>query len=112
MKFEEYRAHDAIGLAVLAAVFSGSSVLRQEFDLPVSAVSHLPQGRVFTTDQWADYLIFRLYPQQRVFFDGRSDFFGAAIGSDYRKLLGCDKSWSRVSPFSAAVSATSGFWMY
>jgi hypothetical protein len=48
---------------------------------------------VLTSDQWADYLIFRLYPQQRVFFDGRSDFFGAAIGSDYRKLLGCDKSW-------------------
>ena len=49
--------------------------------------------RILTSDQWADYLIFRLYPQQRVFFDGRSDFFGAAIGSDYRKLLGCEKSW-------------------
>ena len=48
---------------------------------------------ILTSDQWADYLIFRLYPQQRVFFDGRSDFFGAAIGSDYRKLLGCEKSW-------------------
>ena len=47
---------------------------------------------VLTSDQWADYLIFRLYPQQRVFFDGRSDFFGAAIGSDYRKLLGGEKS--------------------
>jgi hypothetical protein len=49
--------------------------------------------RILTSDQWADYLIFRLYPQQRVFFDGRSDFFGPAIGSDYRKLLGCEKSW-------------------
>ncbi len=48
---------------------------------------------ILTSDQWADYLIFRLYPQQRSFFDGRSDFFGAAIGSDYRKLLGCEKSW-------------------
>jgi hypothetical protein len=49
--------------------------------------------RVLTSDQWADYLIFRLYPQQRVFFDGRSDFYGAAIGSDYRKLLSGESPW-------------------
>ena len=49
--------------------------------------------RILTSDQWADYLIFRLYPRQRVFFDGRSDFFGPAIGSDYRKLLAGEKSW-------------------
>ena len=49
--------------------------------------------RVLTSDQWADYLIFRLYPQQRVFFDGRSDFFGPTIGSDYRKLLAGERPW-------------------
>ena len=49
--------------------------------------------RILTSDQWADYLIFRLYPQQRVFFDGRSDFFGPAIGSDYRKLLSGESPW-------------------
>jgi hypothetical protein len=49
--------------------------------------------RVLTSDQWADYLIYRLYPQQRVFFDGRSDFFGLAIGSDYRKLLTGERPW-------------------
>ena len=49
--------------------------------------------RILTSDQWADYLIFRLYPQQRVFFDGRSDFYGPAIGSDYRKLLSGESPW-------------------
>jgi hypothetical protein len=49
--------------------------------------------RVLTSDQWADYLIFELYPRQRVFFDGRSDFFGPEIGSDYRKLLAGDGAW-------------------
>jgi hypothetical protein len=49
--------------------------------------------RVLTSDQWADYLIYRLYPRQRVFFDGRSDFFGPAIGSDYRKLLAGESAW-------------------
>ena len=41
---------------------------------------------MFTTDQWADYLIYRSYPQQRVFCDGRSDFYAAA-SSDYLNLM-------------------------
>ena len=49
--------------------------------------------RILTSDQWADYVIYRLYPRQRVFFDGRSDFFGSAIGSDYRKLMAGESSW-------------------
>jgi hypothetical protein len=49
--------------------------------------------RILTSDQWADYLIYRLYPEQRVFFDGRSDFFGPAIGADYCKLMAVEKSW-------------------
>ena len=68
---------------------------------PVQAVErNLPQlapagamPRVLTSDQWADYLIYRLYPRQRVFFDGRSDFYGPAIGSDYRKLLSGESPW-------------------
>jgi hypothetical protein len=52
--------------------------------------------RVLTSDQWADYLIFRLYPRERVFFDGRSDFFGPAIGSDYRKLMAGQSPWRQL----------------
>ena len=68
---------------------------------PVVAVEHnllrLTPGaiapRVLTSDQWADYLIFRLDPGRRVFFDGRSDFYGPALGADYRKLLGAEQGW-------------------
>jgi hypothetical protein len=52
--------------------------------------------RVLTSDQWADYLIFRLYPRNRVFFDGRSDFYGEALGADYRKLLGAEDGWRQL----------------
>jgi hypothetical protein len=52
--------------------------------------------RILTSDQWADYLIYRLYPAQRVFFDGRSDFFGPAIGGDYCKLMAGEKSWRQL----------------
>jgi hypothetical protein len=80
---------------------AGPSVGFPETVFPVLAVERnlrrfVPAAampRVLTSDQWADYLIFRLYPQQRVFFDGRSDFFGPAIGSDYRKLLAGERPW-------------------
>jgi hypothetical protein len=49
--------------------------------------------RILTSDQWADYLIFQLYPKQRVFFDGRSDFFGPKLGADYRALMSAGSSW-------------------
>jgi len=61
-----------------------------------NAVWLVPPGempRILTSDQWADYLIYRLYPRQRVFFDGRSDFYGPAIGADYRELLDAGPSW-------------------
>jgi hypothetical protein len=49
--------------------------------------------RVLTSDQWSDYLIYRLYPGQRVFFDGRSDFYGPALGQDYRTLMTASRGW-------------------
>jgi hypothetical protein len=71
---------------------------------PVSALARhrdllLAQGtmpRILTSDQWADYLIFHLYPRQRVFFDGRSDFYGPALGSDYQALLCVTPRWRTV----------------
>ena len=74
---------------------------------PVTAVesnlarldSLMPTGtgpRTLTSDQWADYLIFRLYPKQRVFFDGRSDFFGPEVGGDYRTLLAAGPGWQEL----------------
>lgn len=47
----------------------------------------LSGGRVFTSDQWADYFIYLFYPKQKVFFDGRSDFYGEDLGKEYLALL-------------------------
>lgn len=35
-----------------------------------------PSTRMVTTDVWGGYLIYRLYPDVRVFWDGRADFYG------------------------------------
>ena len=41
-----------------------------------SALRQDPSARIFTDDEWGDYLIWSLYPSHRVFIDGRSDFYG------------------------------------
>ena len=58
---------------------------------PVEMVSRhaarLAGARVLTTDQWGDYLIYVNYPTQKVFIDGRSDFYGETIGREYLALM-------------------------
>jgi len=49
--------------------------------------------RVFTLDQWGDYLIYMNYPRQKVFVDGRSDFYGEAIGNDYLGIYDGRPEW-------------------
>jgi type IV secretory pathway VirB2 component (pilin) len=51
-------------------------------------------SRVLTTDQWADYLIYT-NPQQRVFVDGRSDFYGPEIGNQYLHLTEAQWDWEQ-----------------
>jgi hypothetical protein len=84
-----------LGALALAAVLppSGLADFPGEF-FPVAAVNRnldrltsSPALRTLTSDQWADYLIYRLYPRIRVFYDGRSDFYGDAVGDDYQSLL-------------------------
>ncbi len=53
----------------------------------------LVNSRVYTEDQWADYLIYRFAPRMKVFFDGRSDFYGETITREYRRLMGAEHDW-------------------
>src|ERR1700730_7437646 len=53
----------------------------------------LARGRVFTVDQWADYLIYENYPRQRVFIDGRSDYYGEEIGKAYLAIQEARPKW-------------------
>jgi hypothetical protein len=64
---------------------------------PVGAVDALSATaatrRIFTTDTWGGYLIYRLYPQIRVFGDGRSDFYGPRFGEDWSRILDIKQGW-------------------
>ncbi len=56
----------------------------------------LEQARIFTQDQWADYLIYRKWPKVRVFFDGRSDFYGRELAMDYLAAMEGKPRWREV----------------
>ncbi len=56
----------------------------------------LQSGRLLTTDQWGDYIIYCFYPRQKVFVDGRSDFYGEGLGKDYLHLTQGDYDWRTI----------------
>lgn len=67
---------------------------------PSTLVAHHRQrfetSRVFTTDQWGDYLIFHYYPRLKVYVDGRSDFYGEQLGQEYLHLLQLSSDWQPI----------------
>jgi len=91
--------------AVSVVLFAGagkSEKLRAEFSdriFPVKACTAAPNlagRRIFTSDQWADYLIYRYYPQVKVFLDGRSDFYGAELGEEYLRARNSHHEWEQI----------------
>jgi hypothetical protein len=67
-----------------------------EIDFPTQIVhdhaAEILSSRVLTTDQWADYLIY-VDPRQKVFIDGRSDFYGPELGDPYLRLINGGPDW-------------------
>jgi len=85
-----------IGLAALGA-------LRVKFSdktFPVAAVEFLKReklgGNMFNNDEFGDYVIFSVWPQYKVFADGRSDMYGAKHGGPYLKVAGLQPGWKEV----------------
>ena len=92
----------ALGVAMVAAVIWAPNPpvkFRAEFDptrYPAAALATLrqdPEARIFTNDEWGDYLIWRLYPEHKVFVDGRSDFYGDDFEEKYIGVLNVKYGW-------------------
>jgi hypothetical protein len=88
------------GLVLVAVTLNGRSDEEQwkaafpEVRFPTVAVEALGERltgqRVLTSDQWGDYLVYRLFPNYLTFIDGRSDFYAPEIRDDYMSILGSD----------------------
>jgi hypothetical protein len=77
----------------------GNPVLGNELwekETPVAGVDYIEQhelrGNIFHPQIYGDYLIWRLWPQQRTFIDGRVHLFDDAVIRDYR-LVFRDSHW-------------------
>ena len=90
------------GFAVVAALVYAPAppkLFRPEYDpesYPAGAVAMLKNdrsARIFTNDEWGDYLIYRLYPLNRVFVDGRSDFYGDDFVQKYLDVMNVKYDW-------------------
>ncbi len=90
-------------IVVVALVLMGRPIpWPQDFPaqlFPVKMVhehaAEILNSRVLTTDQWADYLIYT-NPQQKVFVDGRSDFYGPEIGNQYLHMTNGQWDWQQL----------------
>jgi hypothetical protein len=91
----------AVVVAALLYAPSPPKQFRAEFDpksFPAAAIERLrrdPSARIFTFDQWGDYLIYRLYPGTKVFVDGRSDFYGDDFEEKCIAVLSVKYDWEK-----------------
>jgi len=90
-------------LAVAAVIYAPHppKKFRAEFDpdrYPAKALDVLKQdatARVFTFDQWGDYMIYRLYPHTKVFMDGRIDYYGDDFEKATIDVLNVKYGWDK-----------------
>jgi hypothetical protein len=83
-----------LGFAALFAVGISPLRLGAGSRIPVAAIRRLPPGQVFTTDKWADYLIYA-QPGRKVFFDGRNDFYGPGFARRYLQIMRAQPGWQK-----------------
>ena len=94
-----------LGVAVVAALLFAPAPpkkFRAEYDpqshpaKAIEALKQMREPRIFTNDVWGGYLIWRLYPSDKVFVDGRSDFYGSAFEEKYIDVLNVKYDWERI----------------
>jgi hypothetical protein len=102
-----WRLHvtSVLAAAVLIAIFYAPAPpkkFRAEYDpkgYPDNALALLRSPEfaksIFTNDEWGDYLIYRLYPNTKVFVDGRSDFYGSEFGQMYIDTINVKYGWQQ-----------------
>jgi hypothetical protein len=66
---------------------------------PVQAVEEISRRGLhepgFAPDSWGGYLIYRLYPQTKIFVDDRHDLYGQEFLKDYLKAMRLTPDWDK-----------------
>ena len=71
-----------------------------EMVFPVKAMDWLQEnpieGRGFNYFTWGGYLLFRQWPDQLVFIDGQTDFYGEKLTREYEQVINMSDGWEQV----------------
>jgi hypothetical protein len=105
---KEFRGH-ILAIVVLASSAAialnggrllSSQIFSAHFDervFPAKATEYIANRQIhdhlFNPDNWSGYLIYRLYPGTKVYFDDRHDFYGEAFIDDYLKAVYGNWQW-------------------
>lgn len=69
-------------------------------DFPIKAVDFIKKeklsGNIFNDYDWGGYFIFNLYPEHKVFIDGRMDVYANKVLDDYLKLARVRDGWEEI----------------
>jgi hypothetical protein len=101
------RGHLWPGIALLLVAAAFTNGVRLDFSrqgnrfdpqvFPVRAVDWLegqsPAGEGFNHFPWGGYLLYRLWPERRVFIDGQTDFYGEALTRQYEQVVSLAEGW-------------------
>ena len=55
--------------------------------------THNVRGPLLSPDAWGGYLIYRLYPREKVVIDDRHDFYGETFLKSYLKMIHLEPGW-------------------
>jgi hypothetical protein len=97
--------YPALGIIVLASTSLVQSPANSanRFDpnrFPVLAVdwlqAHPQDGNMFNNFIWGGYLLYRLWPEERVFIDGQTDFYGEALTREYVQVMSVENGWQEI----------------
>lgn len=91
-------------LIVIVVLFlAKSDLLNYRFKAdkyPVNAVNFILKeripGNMFNNDEFGDYLIYKAYPNYKVFFDGRIDMYGTDHVKNFLKVIKLEPNWGDV----------------
>lgn len=89
----------ALGLTAYYPVYNARIENQINAILPVKAADFIKStginGRMFNSYNFGGYLIYRLYPEQKVFIDGRADMYGDDFVNEYVKIAKVQPGWEK-----------------
>lgn len=95
-----------LSLVVVAAALWALPRLSPEFNeqtleerMPVEAMDYMAReplsGPLLNAYDWGGFVIWRLWPEQRTYVDGRTDLFGDEVLEEYLSLWRAEDGWKR-----------------